>query len=895
MSAFGQARQWLRSVVFRRRTEREMHAEMLDHIEQAAARYLSRGMTEGDAMHAARREFGNVAHIQEESRDSRGGRWVEQTLGDMRYAVRYFARTPLTTLTIVLTLTLAVGGNAALYSVMHGMAFNPPPGIADDPSLVVIRGSHFFERNRSIRYFAFRELLEYGRLPELNSVAGYYQRSGVVDFGDGAEGIGSTSVTFVTPNFFQTLQIPFVAGSGFIASRLDDYQTTELTAVVSHALASRKFGVVANAIGRSVRVDDVVVTIVGVTPPRFSGVSPAREEQAIFLPVSSLPAVARTSAAVFASLDSTKFQAVGRLADDASRKQASLAAHHVASINAGRLRQPGDTERDLKRLQSTTTDVVRLRGNWRSLKMSGEDMAGWAAALMFDLIIVLVCATTVSSLLIGSAIARRHEIGVRLSLGAARSRIVRQLLTESTLLAFAGGASGLLLFAAALRLFASRWFYTNVTPDWSVALFTAAFAMLTALVCGMSPALHATRNGLSDVLKESSLGATPRSKLQRTFVVAQIALAQPLLVALGTFGVMVVSELGLQTGAHLEDRLLVATVDQFAYKRLTGDYPRLDDLIERLRGTPGVYAVTKFAGANWASDGILEPILSGAATATAAERFRVEQRGVSPEYFEALDIPILRGRGFTLADTMQKSVPAVVSTKFAAKFLEGGEAIGRRFRLGHGRSEMTDEVLTIVGVVDAASVSGSAHHIFVPLRYSESLLIRTAVPAEPMIGTIRGIIKSELPRLPVTSLQSVARMNRESENEMLQLSSAAASGGVITLLLGCVGLYAVVALAVGQRKREIGIRIALGAKPSQVVHLFFRSGLRLSLIGLAIGLPLSAAVLRVVMTQFGAIQIGMVAVAASVGATVVAVASVATWLPARRAAGVDPVITLRSE
>ncbi|MEP6834933.1 MAG: FtsX-like permease family protein [Gemmatimonas sp.] len=890
MSVYGEARAWLRAVMLRRRAEREMHEEMTAHIEQAAARFVARGMSERDALHAARKEFGNVALIQERSRDSRGGRWVDNLRADVRYALRHFARTPLTTITILFAMLLGVGGNAALYSVMQPLLFRTPPGVPNDPSLVMIRGTEG-PSGRIYRELSYPELLDFAAQSVFAAVAGFRAADVAVDLGSGAEDILSVRTNYVTPNFFNVLGAKLAAGPGFMETRYDAHELAELTVVVDYKFAVKQFGTPAAAIGKTARVNGVLVTIVGVAPKRLVTM-PHGADRNFWIPVSALPAIEHTSANIFASDDSSAFRSIARLAEGQTVVSAmpvvrNLAARHFAA------RAPVQT--GASKVQKADADVIRLRGNLEVGSDPSETLWGAAAVVALDLLILLVCTTTVSSLLVGAAVTRRHEIGIRLALGASRVRIVRQLLTETLVLALAGAIGGLLLFTVIRRLLEARM-EVEVASPWSTVGFTAAVALFTALLSGLSPALHATRQGLAQVLKNSSAGATSRSRLQRVFVIAQIALAQPLLVSLVMFMIFVSGEFRTAQGKVDAERLLVVRFDAWSARGKTGGLERIPAIIRRLESTAGVRAVIPQSANSFPRTYIeLASANVGGAASPSGTRVQVMPAEIPSGYFRAMDVEVLSGREFIVADSASPFTPIIVSSRFVHDVLEDGPAIGRRF---YRRIGPWMDTLQIVGVVAAEHGRDNLEQMFMRLRTMrrpEALLIRTIVPAASVIPTVRNIVRNEAPMLPVVTLETVAQQNRNSRSDFFQISMASAAGGLTTLLLGCVGLYAVVALAVGQRKREIGIRVALGAQQSQVLELFFLNGLKLSLIGLFIGLPLSATSLHLLATQVGMPRSNMMFVTAIVALMVIGVASIATWLPARKAANVDPLVALRAE
>jgi len=911
VSALGQARAWVRAVVRRGRVEREMHEEMAEHLARAAERFQARGMSERDAQLAARREFGQVGALQESAREARGGQWVDDLTRDLRYALRYFARTPLVTVTIVLTLALGIGFSSAVFSVIDGILTRPAPGVPNDPALVKIRGistARPYERKLS-----YAELAAYAGLTDrFESVAGWVTANVVIDAGGaGRSDIGAVSARalFVTPNYFRTLGVRPAVGRGFAQTRFDDRFPVELTAIVSDAFASDRFGGARAAVGQQVKLNDVTVTIVGVAPPRFNGVMQSGAPRTLWLPLSSWQLVTKADDRAFSDPNAASFDALARLAPGVTVEDALPAVRVVVT------RADAVAKVQVKREWTASADVVPLRGlrmevTGRYEQELGPGIAAFGAIAM---LILLVCTTTVNSLLVGAAVARRYEIGVRLALGASRRRVIRQLLTEISILALAGGGLGLWAFGALSRLTEVANDGFDVSPTWQTTGFTVLFAVLTATLCGLSPALHATRAGLSEVLKDSGAGTTGRSRLQRVFVVAQIAIAQPLMIGLAAVLANVAAEMAQKGDVTLRDRVLIAELDGYV-GNTAQDPDRVPLLVQRLAALPSVAAVLPIGlGERWAT---VEPPLTASSTdSLTAARARTVVLDVSPGYFAAVDAPLVRGREFVASDTNPTltTIPAIISESLAVALFRSRDPIGQRILRRWTNDEKPAE-LEVVGVVrvnrETLFLQQEPDYppVFVPFRRraegvcqlgaclgGTKLLIRTTGPAEPLIPTVMQVAREEARMLPLSRIGTLAQGDRRYRQSRLEAASIAAVCGAIALVLASVGLYGMVSIAVGQRRREIGVRIALGAHPGQVIALFFRSGLRATLTGLALGLPVSAVALRALMRALDGTWDNVPMLAALVTVVVVGVASLASWVPARRAAGVDPITTLRSD
>jgi predicted permease len=876
-----------RSIVRRERVEQEMHDEMALHLERATERFMQRGMSERDARLAARREFGNVAYLQEEARDARGTRWVDALRGDVRFALRHFARTPGTTTTIILVLALGIGVNAAVFSLFHALTMRPAPGVPSAHALVRIRGIAHTRAEGRLRPRTFS-------LPEVNdlaahretfsSVAGFAGETMVLDAGEGHEP-STTRAHFVTANYFATLGIRPAFGVGLPVRRANDAAGTELAVMLAHSLWV-DLGADSSIVGRVVRLNDVPVRVVAVAPPLFHGPIRGPDKRAwVWLPLDARAALTRGSAFALASRDSTLLEAFARLAPSATLDHANALVRVIA-----------DRQRPVTQVGTEySSDVVRLRGE---TDLTTGDAVGMGAVMMTGaLLVLLIACTNVSALIVGAAVTRRREIAIRLSLGASRARVVRQLVTESSLIALAGGALGLTLFWWAMKLV--TWFYMDpeFTPDLATAAFTTIVSLGTGIVFGLSPALHATKLDVANALKDTGSGITSRARLQRAFIVAQIGLTQPLLVALAMVIGVVISETdarGFDPTAHYVSRIRFGGFTSDGAEGVKR--AKVASFMERVAQLPGVEAmVPDAAGFDRADLRVRAGEVGAGPRATESVRAHVE--GAAPGYFAAQRIPMLRGREAIASDTASDEMAIVIDSDMARGFWGSADPIGRRLDLTSRFYRLT-RTAVVVGVFDAArSTSRGEGRIYTADGAhwrGETFLVRTRGGGNTLAPAMRRLALSTMPDVPITQISTIEDIARQDRRDILLVSASAAAGGLVALLLASIGLYGVVALAVRERHREIGIRVALGARPDQVVRVFLSSGVKLSAIGIAIGLPFSVIALNVLVSSFNSeVPINMPLVGASIALVVIGVASVATWIPARKAAGVDPLTAIR--
>src|SRR5687767_5445932 len=903
MSFLGRAGKWLQAATSRQRLDREMREELDAHLAQATSRFLARGMSEREARQAARREFGHFGSIEQSGREARGAQWITGVGDDLRHASRYFARTPLSSITIVLTLALGIGFGSAGFSVLNGLLYRPAPGVPDDPQLVKIQG------RANVRPYArklsWEELKAYAaQIRTFSSVVGWSAKGVVVDPRIRDRGVISAHAIFVTPNYFRTLDTKFFAGRVFEQSRFDQLSPPELTAIVSYEFARSLDGVDAGAlIGRTIAVNGTSITVIGITTPRFNGPVQSGDARTIWLPLSTWETLTGDRH-LFSNPDVAAFEALARLQPGVTIADAMPAVRLVASrvrptastpdVPGERRTYTGGPETPANLL--LTAELVRLRGMMRVQGPYRSELAPEIAIFTtIALLILLVCTTTVNSLLLGAATARRYEIGVRLALGASRWRVVRQLVTEIAILAVLGGLLGMYAFGAMVHVVEVAQDGFDVTPNGTTVIFTVVYALFTATLCGLSPALHATRTALSEVLKESAVTATSRTRLQRVFVVAQIAIAQPLIVSLGAALAFLAQDLRASSHAALREHLIVVSLDTYSGDNFSRPDPT-PRLIERLSALPGVTAVVPRP-----AFGILRvSALPDVPGADSIVNIEADLHYVVPEFLDAVDAPIVLGRGFVAADSLLEIPPLILGDSLARQLFPAG-AVGQRVRavVMPKQRLMQMEVVGVAraGIGGAYMFESDAPMAFAPRRGTRggALLIRTRGAAEPMLPLIRSTVLLEAPSFPISRLTTMSLFDAEQRDELRGIGAAGLGSGAIALLLAAIGLYAMLAVAVGQRRREIGVRIAVGARRDQVVGMFFMTGLRTALLGLLIGLPFSAVALRMVGAQLQMTVGSLAVVAIIIMSCLVLVAAFASWLPARRAATVDPSLVLRSE
>ncbi len=888
----------LRAIVARASLEKDMQSEMREHLDRATDRFVARGMPLADARLAAKREFGNLQVLQEEARDARGARWVDALQGDLRFALRYFARHKAGVAIIVAVLALGTGANALIFSTFQAQFLRPAPALSDDDSRARIWA---LERATQTarwepRLFAQPELVALAEHREIFSDVAAWTSDEVVFDGGDSTGARGVAAQFVTPNFFRALGVGLAAGQGFAR---DGAPGPDMAAVMSYAIAKQLYGSVAEAVGKRIVVNEMPLRVVGVAPPRFQGAVKNMGKPALWIPVSARADIARISPRWLT--DESVLSLFARLSPGASRDKANALAQLVVTSAL-----PDSATRVG---MARTAHVLAM--NAPAPGASNDEMVAFGIMMGIGALVLLVAWMNVSSLMVASAVGRRHEIAVRLSLGASRARLLRQLVTESTLLALVGGAAGLTLAWWALTWVARTAIDgVDMVPDFGTFAFVLVVALGTGILFGLSPALHATRDGVANALRDSGTASTTRSRLQRTFVGAQIMLSQPLLVLLGVLLALVVADYQ-PLAPEMSRHVITVTLHPLATGAPSQRPEAVGALVPRIAERPEVSsAVPQSEG--FAVRGV--SVRDRQVADTAPTIMHVE--GAAPGWLALVDVPVILGRDVSLADTATTNLPIVIGSDLARALWGNASPIGRTMPSPPLAGLEQDSItMTVVGVYDASrrlpiiswggqsargSMSASLSRVFTAHGKhwrNDQILVRTRGPAEPFLPELQRFIRAEAPSLPVSSMLTLAQVDAQAYRDTLRGAMLAGAGGALALLLASLGLYGVVSLAVQQRTREIGIRIAVGAQPERVARMFLASGVRVSVIALLLGLPLSVVGLKLAIAQgiFIAPGVNTYAIGAGIAVLLLAVASAATWVPARRAARVDPATTLRVE
>jgi predicted permease len=799
---------------------------------------------------------------------------METLLNDLRYALRAFARAPGFALTAALTLALGIGVNTAVFSVANAVLLRPVD--ARDPGHIarVYRGRHSPLAWPEFDFVRRHSRTFQGLWAERNAVLALQTHAGNE----------KVQAELVSGDFFPALGVTPAVGRLFGPAD-DSVPGASPVVVLSHRYWRERFAADPAIIGRAINLNGRPYTVVGVAREGFANPFPGYAPQ-LWAPMAEMGPLTggdlRGASSVYVA---------GRLKPGADIRQANADVMVLAAA--------------LTRQDPALREPIRLwvghaRGVTEELRGGATAMLG--ALQVVTLLVLLIACTNVANLLLARAAARRREIGIRLAIGASRGRLVRQLLTESVLLAMAGGALGLLLtswlLAAATALIpADAPVFLDVSPDRRVLVFTLAVSLLAGVVFGLAPALRASSPDMVTALKEDSV-APRRSRLRNALVGAQVALCMVLLAVAALFLRSLGNASRIDPGFDPEP-LLVMPVDLRLgrYNDTTGPefYRRL---LESVRALPGVQAaslqqVMPLHGDNMETRFILEG--EGDDAALRATNFDV----VAPDYFRTLGIAVLRGREFADADRAQAPPVAVVNETFARRNFPGGDAVGRRVSMNGAAGPF----VTIVGVVRNAKYVSLGEEpramLYLPFAqmYDQEMVMHVRAAGDPaqLVGPVRRAAHALDPVLP---LPEPVTMRQQLRVALLpaRIGAGVLGGfGSLALLLAAVGIYGVVSYAVSQRTREIGIRAALGAGRQALIRHVLAGTLRVVGIGVVAGLVLALLAGRAARAFLYGVAPTDPVVLLGTPLVLALVALAASWIPARRAASVDPMIALRAE
>jgi predicted permease len=915
----------LRSLFRRTAVERELNDELRCHFDRLVDRHVEAGLPPQEARRRARLDFGGVDQVREECRDARGTKFIEALSQDFRFNLRMLRKSPGFTAIAVITLALGIGANTAIFSVLESVLLRSLP-VHHPQELVLLtdpdqHGENFGSQNGSrsqLAYSEFQYLRDHNEvfsgmfaadssLPELEVSLG--------DSAVGGDDKQQARIKLVSGAYFSTLGLQPAAGR-FFGTEVERARGDSPVAVVSYPFWKQRYNLNPSILRKSIKVHDTSFEVIGVAPPGFFGET-VGELPDVWVPMmmqdAVYPGMDYLSPSPQGVLNEYEWlQVLGRLKPGISLAQANAAMNvqftRALTAAAGNRmteeQRKGNFDQYLE-LQPGGRGVSTLRSGF------GQPLQFLMA--LVALVLAIACAN-VANLLLARGAARQKEFAMRLAVGAGRKRLIRQLLTESLLLAMLGAAAGVLLANWAdrllLRMVSSRGAASiplDIHPDLRVLAFTLGVTVLTAILFGLIPSLLLTRLDLSPVLKSTSQNIKSDSRGSRlpagkVLVVAQVAVSLILLVTAGMFvhSLAKLSEVNL--GYSRENFILFRVNAAATGLKGPARLSLYQNLLDRIAALPGVRTVAVSGNGLFLNEESGDPVWVEGYTAKPGETMNTRMDHVGPRYFSTVGIPILMGREIDAQDRATGLRAAVINQSFARRFFPNTNPIGKRVRDTYPGNPADAE---IVGVVADARYNSlrekSVERLYVPLfnpmweQNRPAFEVRTFADPSSVSDSIRKTVQaanSSIPPIEIRTMSGLVDDSLETDRFVKQLSEAF---GILAIVLAAIGLYGVMAYTVARRTREIGIRMALGAQAARIRWNVLRETMLLVLIGVPIGIPIALLGVYLVRRMlFGLSFADPLALSLATLLLLVA-AALAGILPARRASQVDPMIALRYE
>jgi putative ABC transport system permease protein len=889
----------IRGVFSKKRRDDELEDEFAAHLDLLAEENIRRGMSEKDALHAARREFGGVEQIRETYRERRGLPMLETFLKDLRFGARMLRKNAAFTTIAVLTLALGIGATTSIFSVVNTLLLRPLP--FPDSNRIVILQEAIPKLVPGKLSVSAPDIADFRRLSHsFEDLGGFSSNQMDLSSSGSPERV---QVTRTAAAVFRILQTTPAMGRTFTE---DEDQMGHDVAILSHGLWQTRFGADPAIVGKTILLNRQPYSVIGVMPKEF------------VFPPQGLSHF--TSAQVWTPISLNPFE----LGDRADNFDYGV----LAKLKSGVILATADSDVMVAAHQIQTQlwpEKVQDSSKW-TLEASVtplEDMVVGSTRTLLMLLLgavgllLLISCANVANLMLARGAERQKEIAVRIALGAGRMRVVRQLLVESSLLGVLGGSLGLFVAYAGMKelvVLAERVLprTQEVGLDHTVLLFTLVISIASGILFGIVPALAATKTDLNKSLKDAGRtksDARGNRRLHDAFVVTQIALSLVLVVGSGLLIRSFIRARDTDPGFRPENTIgLSVSLNGPQYRELSQMQSFFDRLSAQMRAFPGVSSV-----------GISTdlPLNSGWTHGFTGEGHETDQRNSMPidfhtlvdgDYFQTMGIPLIRGRFFNDAEMHGKGDAVIISDGMAKRYWPNEDPIGRRLKWG--AVESMSPWLTIVGVVgdikqgplDAATrphTYETFQHMCVdphiPMCSGRFVMVRSEALSNVVVPAARNIIQQMDPQQPIGK---VFVMNQIISNSLAPRrfnTWLLAAFGFGALLLAAIGVYGVISYSVSQRTRELGVRLALGAQPADILRLVLRKGLVLAAIGLVIGIGASLAATRLMSSLLYNVSATDPLTFAAVGALLVVVALAACWIPARRAMRTDPAVTLRYE
>jgi predicted permease len=872
----------LRSVFRSQTVESETEAELRFHREHQIEKYLRTGMTRDDALRQARLDFGGLPQIREECREARGVSLFESLVQDLRYGWRTLLKSPAFAAAALFTLALGIGANTAIFSVVYGILLRPLP-FRDASRLVLLNETTPRVGTVSVSYPNFLDWRVQSRaFSEMAAVKAVgFNMSGTAK----PENIGGLAVS---PGFLPMMGIRPVIGRGFAPG--EEKAGTAPVVLLSFALWQSHFGGSPEALGQTIRLNRRIFTIIGVLPPGFRWV-----DRCDILEPAGVWATNHEAAADRG--ERGDLAVVGRLAPGVRIERARVEMEGIAS-----------------RLASTYPEDNQFGVNLQPLRerFSGDMRPAVLVLLGAAVFVLLVACANVANLFLMRGAVRAREMSLRLAIGASRGRIVRQVLTESFLVALLGGVAGVGLAMAGIYAIA-RWTPpetlagASIDMNRTVLLFSAGLVVLSMFVFGLAPALHSTRGDIHSGLKQGGKATTSgaRSRLRGLLAATEVALALILMVGAGLMMKSLYRLLAVDPGIRAEHVLkLEMSLRTAQYEKDQAVLNFWQQALDKVRALPGVESVAVGTAIPLTDDHSRSDItVEGMPLPEPGKAPHPDEHIVSPEYEKTLGVRLLRGRGFTDGDRENAPPVAMVNATLAQRLFPGADPVGKRFAFGRMGATGGHKWITIVGVLADTKMYGLANparlEVYLPFRQVPSnemtLLVKSRQDLTALVAPVRAVIASidkEQPVFGIATMQEVVNTSTSMRRVTLILLEVFSG---LALLLASIGIYGVVSYSVAQRAREIGVRVALGARRGDVLRLVLAHGGRISAAGLVIGGGASLGLTRLLAKLLYSVSAIDPATLAGAAFVLALVSMLACYIPARRALKVDPLVALRHE
>ena len=901
--------------------EQRLREEMNEHVAMQTEENLKAGMSQAEARRQALIKWGAAVAVREQYHAEKGLPWIETILQDARFAVRMLRKSPVFAIVAVLTLALGIGANAAIFTLINALMLKNLP--VADPKMLVRLGNDDnccvgigWQDNGEYSFFS-TDTYEYLRknVPEFEELAamqaGFAYRPVVVRMDGSSNAPRSVMGEFVSGNYFRTLGLN--AETGRVLENRDDVASAPFTAVMSYETWKTRFNSDASVVGSTLRVNTKPVTIVGIAPKGFYGDRLLPSPPEFYLPIESMPGIANV-----AYVHNSQMQWLYLIGRVKAGVPQGILQEKVTTMLRQQLGATDffSTKRRQDELNKKIHIVLSPGGGGIQSMQQGYDRQLRMLMAASGIVLLIACAN-LANLLLVRGMARKAEINVRTALGARRGRIVRQLLTESVLLAGAGGVAGLAMAYAGTRMLLAMAFPgaesvpINASPSVAVLAFAFGLSLVTGVLFGVAPAWLASKAVPADALRGGVRSvAGGATLLQRVLVVVQAGLSLVLLVCAGLFAESLSKLEHIDLKLDPVNRYIVHINPQTAgySQRQVGDLYRAIE--ERFHALPSVekVGITSYTPMEDNNNGWGVQIQGKPEHNAIASYIKV-----NAEYFESVGTQVVMGRGIRTQDTVNAPHVAVVNKEFVRQLFKPGEnPIGRHFG-GDVKSSGDWEIVGVVEDTAYQSATWKDHMMyFVPTlqrplsaapnsidddenMYAGGIVLKTNRPVPEMEELARKTLAGINPNMSVVKFQTFAAQIAEQFSQARLLSRLTTLFGGLALLLATLGLYGVTAYGVARRTSEIGIRMALGAARIKVTTMVMRGVLTQALVGLALGVPTAMFCVKFVQSQLYEIKAvdGWV-LAGSIGVLVVA-AVLAGWIPARRAASINPVQALRVE